>query len=270
MADRVGLRSAIHFDLQGLSESCSQILQDLGQLSQQHGVNVNTSALAIQSTSEQMDNLTNSGGVPFDTTDSAVTKYDRTTEASCSSIPLETSNLDSIYPEGSPGVFGIKTTPSLTSKTCSSACNCQCHTQNHIRSPSWLRRVVGDFFISYSGIRYTLGRKCDRKSCYRNNRSSLYVSYVFPTVQIAKMFSFKTAWNDPIGIRMTLHVPAVIELGSRTWDIIATNNPVLLRMAFDRREAHPTDVSPSGRSLLHVRYVFQLPACVNVFWELTV
>lgn len=252
-ADVGSTRSAIQYDIQGLSGSCRQILQGFQQQSLRHNVSVNTSVVAIETAFGPTDSLASAEDGPLKTRESTVVKDDPTTEASYASTPLETSPLNSIHAPKSPSIFRIDVTP--TAKKCGPACNCQCHMQSHIRSPAWLRRVAGHLFISYSGIPCTLGRECDRKSCHRNNQSSLRVNYVFPTVLVSRMFSFTTAWNNLIGIQMTLRVPTIIELGSRTWTIIATGNPVLLRMACNRGEAHPTDVSPTGRSLLHVRCI---------------
>ena len=260
MTDGAGsARSTIQYDIQGLSRSCRQILQGLQQQSLQHKVNVNTSVAAIIETpSNQTDSLSlaSAENQYLETVEGAVVKEDPTAEASCRSNPLHTSTPSSMMhvPESS-SIFKVDAIVARTAKKCGSACNCQCHMQSHIRSPAWLRRVIGHLFISYSGIPYTPGRGCDRKSCHRNSRSSLCVNYVFPTALVSRMFSFTTAWNDLIGIHVTMRVPTVIEPGSGIWSIIATGNPILLRMAFDKGEARPTDVSPTGRSLLHVRCV---------------
>ncbi len=140
----------------------------------------------------------------------------------------------------------------VSPRRCGSTCNCQCHVRSHIRSPTWLRRIVGCLFVSYSGIPYLPGQACNLRACNRG-KLALRVSYMFPTALISKIFSITTAWTDLLGIQMTLRAPTVINTSSGIWNIVEMDKPLNLRMAFDGGYAYPTDVDVTGETLLHVR-----------------
>lgn len=60
-------------------------------------------------------------------------------------------------------------------------------------------------------------------------------------------------WRDPIGVKLSLRSPTVIDDSSGIWRVTKSNNPLALQKAFDKREAYPTDVDSQGSTLSHVR-----------------
>lgn len=64
----------------------------------------------------------------------------------------------------------------LVRSSCSPSCSCSCHREQCLKSPEFLRGILGSLFIRYTAMPWSLQR-CDDRSC---RQRLMRISYTFP------------------------------------------------------------------------------------------
>jgi nucleoside phosphorylase len=64
-------------------------------------------------------------------------------------------------------------------KTCKQTCLCNCHKRHLVKSPPFMRPIMGTFFLRYQGASF-FRSSCDEATCRNNKSGSLEAIYCFP------------------------------------------------------------------------------------------
>lgn len=144
----------------------------------------------------------------------------------------------------------LKVKTSITTQRCAQLCPCKCHTRSQIRSPIWLKTLIGQMLFSYHGTLRTT--TCNYPPCRRTPGKTDF-TYFFPgwLVQRAVMISSASELSGR-GATISIAMPVVVSWHDPVWNAIHRENMGLLRHLF--RSGHsPYMISPNGVSLLAVR-----------------
>ena len=129
---------------------------------------------------------------------------------------LSSSNTSSQDRFTSDHVLQINTTIQLE---CSFDCRCQCHSRPvEYKSPPWLRRTLGWFFLSYQSHPLFNPVACDLLSC-RNSRTPVYFEYYFPSWAWNRAISFTAEMSALTGIGANVHIsmPRLLPADASIW-----------------------------------------------------
>jgi hypothetical protein len=138
-------------------------------------------------------------------------------------------------------------------RKCEVMCKCQCHKVSKLQYPLWITGIIGSLFIGYSGIPLLNYRKCNEKSCKKEEGSMLKIAYYFPTWCLLRKLSFMDRWNSLDGHQVSLHFPRVVPDSSEIFILAQKGNVKGLQELFSQHIASIYDVSAGeGRSALHV------------------
>ncbi|KAK3683416.1 hypothetical protein B0T22DRAFT_519327 [Podospora appendiculata] len=132
---------------------------------------------------------------------------------------------------------------------CGYSCSCQCHTPPvDLQTPSWVKPVLGRFFLNYQSRPLFRPVVCDKASCGNSRPTAIHLNYYFPSWLWNGAVSFSASLAGLTGSGATLHmsVPrygdddgsvlryalshrrfAVLESMTRIW------SPRLIRQSYD-------------------------------------
>lgn len=162
---------------------------------------------------------------------------------------------NAITKSSAPGHSDVVCFQTSVIQSCRSICNCQCHNLSHLRSPGWLRSLVGACFVSY-GVIPILGRaSCNSARCKARTHSSAQIMYFFPTWFLSRVLFFSVSMRLLIGQGATIHirVPRVIGKVHRIYDYMYFGDVGMVQKALAVQEISPVDVDEDGVTLLMVR-----------------
>lgn len=163
---------------------------------------------------------------------------------------------------GDNSVIGIQTSRDWD-RQCEIGCDCQCHNQSTFSIPTPLRFILGTLFIGYSGSIIFGSTKCNEK-CQRLGRSSLHLTYYFPSWFIAKviLYSYTRIW--PTGPSYSLQVSRIRPKSSDVFMAATVGDIDWLCSLFQQGKASPFDVAAEdGQSVLQVRFFEAFRAQLN-------
>ncbi|EXF77969.1 B-cell lymphoma 3-encoded protein [Colletotrichum fioriniae PJ7] len=152
---------------------------------------------------------------------------------------------------------------SMNSRRCPRGCRCRCHTRAAVRTPPWLRNVVGQLHWSFdSSISM---RSCNYTPC-RKSLSKHNITCYFPPwlVSRAIMASVNLENVFDAGAKVSLNVPLVIpEEDHIVWPLVMAGNLGQLRelLSKDRNLMHVRN--QWGQSIMHVAAKIHQPAVFN-------
>ncbi|KAL0765958.1 hypothetical protein CaCOL14_011699 [Colletotrichum acutatum] len=152
---------------------------------------------------------------------------------------------------------------SVNSHRCPRGCRCRCHTRAAVRTPPWLRNVVGQLHWSFdSSISM---RSCNYAPC-RKSLSKHNITCYFPPwlVSRAIMASVNLENVFDAGAKVSLNVPLVIpEEDHIVWPLVMAGNLGQLRdlLSRDRNLMHVRN--QWGQSIMHVAAKIHQPAVFN-------
>ncbi|KAK3320600.1 hypothetical protein B0T19DRAFT_430009 [Cercophora scortea] len=98
---------------------------------------------------------------------------------------------------------------------CGYGCNCQCHTPPvDLQSPSWLKPLLGRFFLNYQSQPLFRPVVCDKASCRNSRPAAVHLHYYFPSWLWNGAVSFSASLSRLTGSGATFHmsVPRFIGL----------------------------------------------------------
>lgn len=135
---------------------------------------------------------------------------------------------------------------------CLKWCSCQCHRTTAVQTPDIAKILIGSLFIGYNGIP-SFAKRCSEKSCRRQSKPTLKVSYHFPTWLLNRMFQFAVSSTPLDGPRISIHMPRIVPDNSEVFVCAVRGNLAGMISLFERGVASPFDVgSGTGRTPLHV------------------
>ncbi|EEY23143.1 B-cell lymphoma 3-encoded protein [Verticillium alfalfae VaMs.102] len=129
-------------------------------------------------------------------------------------------NRQSSFSSSASTLIGITGCQSVTK--CQTTCPCNCHVRTAIRSPTWVRGVLGSLFLSYAGSPISGRPDCNYMPCQRSKSVGTAYTYHFPSWMVAKAVFFEMSKNDLLGYSAswTLHIPKVLSDGDPIWRFI--------------------------------------------------
>ena len=137
-------------------------------------------------------------------------------------------------------------------RSCCSFCTCSCHKQIRLKSPNFLKNVLGLVFVGYTSIPLASApRTCDLPSCRRQGESVVTITYVFPLWLIQRTMTIKLQGKGP---ELLLRVRRVRPNDAAIFLALENNNLMIVRRLLAAGEASILDVNEDGQSLLHVSY----------------
>ena len=141
--------------------------------------------------------------------------------------------------------------------TCHVQCRCQCHKSTSRISPEYLQPAIGAFFLSYKTFPVFGSYPCDDLNCQRRQAPRLELHYYLPTWLFSRAVHFSMSWDSLTAAGATLHlrIPRIIHTSDSVWEIIRCGDLGRLRQRLSWRKNTPTDVSPTGMSLLLVSLI---------------
>jgi hypothetical protein len=138
---------------------------------------------------------------------------------------------------------------------CPPRCGCQCHRYTQMRTPSWLRSIVGSLYVKYNTFFVFSQPPCNSKLC-RSRVSSLDLPYCFPTWALARVIAVTIANNSLLDIGCSLHlrVPRLVKWPRGFFDAFEYKDVQFFRDSISAGQLFPTDVdSLDGGSVIMVR-----------------
>ena len=136
--------------------------------------------------------------------------------------------------------------------SCVVGCSCRCHTRQSVKSPPILTRMIGSFFMGYTGHPTQL-QSCSEALCQRRSSFSVQLTYLFPQWFMMKMIAITVARNKFGDLSYHPKVARVVPANAKIFSYISTGDVSGIRDLFSRGLASPSDIrSESGITPLAV------------------
>jgi hypothetical protein len=146
----------------------------------------------------------------------------------------------------------ISLSGTLVNNTCEAFCSCQCHVTSQIRTPQWIRQILGS--MSFHGnTSVLLSRRPCNKSCRWSGPSSVQFTYFAPSWTLLRTFNIYVKFQCLRGLDFNIRLPRVIPYNTMGWSMIELGRLATLKEIVDRGATFPFDVNSSGKSLTECR-----------------
>ncbi|PNH45774.1 hypothetical protein VD0004_g2207 [Verticillium dahliae] len=168
-------------------------------------------------------------------------------------------NRQSSFSSSASTLVGITGCQSVTK--CQTTCPCNCHVRTAIRSPTWVRGVLGSLFLSYAGSPISGRPDCNYMPCKRSKSVGTAYTYHFPSWMVAKAVFFEMSKNDLLGYSAswTLHIPKVLSDGDPIWRFINYGTVPQVIDILAKKQVSACDMNRDGKSLLHFAVEWERP-----------
>ncbi|EPS35396.1 hypothetical protein H072_11240 [Dactylellina haptotyla CBS 200.50] len=140
---------------------------------------------------------------------------------------------------------------------CSQYCICTCHHRSSIATPGVLRHIIGFLFIGYVGSPVFKTKKCSQKSCKGQGRSSVHVTYYFPSWWMNRVLIGAADVSNQGISNARITYQARVQLATETilW-AAAWGNLDFVKLLLQNRQARPDDMDiEDDVSALHLAVV---------------
>lgn len=132
--------------------------------------------------------------------------------------PMEPGDSKSLDPRDH-SLISITARPRASmGSACASWCSCRCHFKRSLKSPKFLRDILGSLFLGYSGLPI-LAPPCNESSCRRRSSPAVDITYYFPFWFLSKVFSVNLSLISLGGTRVLLRVPRQVGWESPLWQL---------------------------------------------------
>lgn len=142
-------------------------------------------------------------------------------------------------------------------QSCQPWCSCCCHAQSYFSTPTMLSKVFGNLFIGYSGsiVSHT---PCNVKSCAsRSSHPRARATYFFPDWFYSKAID-AAFYRGPFGdLSANISLMGVQGRNSSVFKAVAIGDIPQLQDLFSEGLARPTDVDPSGTTLVFAAVAYR-------------
>jgi hypothetical protein len=145
----------------------------------------------------------------------------------------------------------LSITGTLAAGRCDPFCPCQCHISSQVKTPSWVKHILGTMTVHGNGSVLMKRRPCN-KSCRRGGAASLSFSYLAPAWTLLKSWNLYVQAQSIHTLKFTVHTPRVIGSDAIVWSIIELGKLSYLQNMISERLTSPYDVTAAGESLLNV------------------
>lgn len=134
------------------------------------------------------------------------------------------------------------------SEKCIGWCSCVCHTQSSIRSPWFLKTVMGVLVIEYTGK----GPSCDEHSCRgsRTPSTSINMTYHLPPYLMNRYVAMLIKYTSVDGPKFSLRLPRMMDWQHSLFKHANHGDLEAIQSLFSQGRASPHDVNPCGTNAL--------------------
>jgi len=163
-----------------------------------------------------------------------------------------------------PDNSSLRISATIASHQCPKGCRCQCHTRASLRTPSWLRGVLGQ--LHWSCNTSISMKSCDYTGCQKS-LGSQHFTYYFPrwllsraVVASANLDGLSTA-----GAKVMVNIPLIVpEEDHIVWSLVIAGNVEQLQQLISRDKNLMYVRNQWGQSIMHVS---QTPSGQNLCRE---
>lgn len=132
------------------------------------------------------------------------------TEANDNAFPIE--NEDSLSIEND--AYFITSEQTLKFRLyqpgrCNLFCKCCCHKKRQTRSPNFLDKIIGSFFVGYTGLPL-LSQTCNVPECRKQSNLEARIFYSFPAWIVKRKIMMNISFHQPEGFELCLETPRVV------------------------------------------------------------
>lgn len=136
-------------------------------------------------------------------------------------------------------------------RCCSVSCLCRCHRPPTLSYQPWPLRTVRQVLSLFMTKAHWESGLCDDEVCRDISRQNLALVYQIPLIH--RVIWLRLAWTSTFGPGASLHLRvARVVTNYQAFRVIEVGTPERLRYLLKEKIAFPTDITPFGRSLLHV------------------
>jgi hypothetical protein len=133
----------------------------------------------------------------------------------------------------------------------SSVCSCSCHWPSAMKTPNWLANAVGTLLIRWQRSPQTCKRpSC--KTCSKMTQKTMRLQYYLPWWMMGHIIQLESGYNAARRLAISFRTSYVVPEDSTVFLLAQHNNLDGIRKLFSQGLASPFDVSPTGRTPLHV------------------
>ena len=127
---------------------------------------------------------------------------------------------------------------------CNNLCPCACHRRQELRTPDFVRPILGHLFIGYSGLP-GLQSPCDNGRCKRMRSTAIMVEYWFPLWLLAQIVQLVFALHPVSGPQLQLRTLRRIPDSAQCISFALNGNIEGIKSLFSRGLASVNDISQS-------------------------
>ena len=142
----------------------------------------------------------------------------------------------------------------ITGKSCNVNCRCSCHKKGSLKSPKFLKTILGSIMVGYNAIP-GLAQGCNDPSC-KGQSTNITYTYAFPDWFLSRVVYFNFKNQQLSGPELCLRVIRVRPLKSDIFLAVSDNREEVALEHTKRLllagEASVLDVDPEGVSILSV------------------
>jgi len=121
-------------------------------------------------------------------------------------------------------------------------CPCSCHPRRRVQSPLLTDRILGGFFVGYSGRPAPLST-CDYCICRKKQPQALHIRYYFPWWMCARHISFILATNTWDGPKFGMEFPRSIANVAPLIQLTKTGDIKGIQRLFEDGQASIKDIT---------------------------
>ena len=154
----------------------------------------------------------------------------------------------------------VRVTTTLANASCLPGCKCQCHHRTLIRTPHWLKSVLGTMLYSYTGTAIIRTTPCDYPPCRRGTQKSIF-AYYFPSWALTRALMISSSWDalSGVGSSWVVRMPVIVPTSHPLWHAVTQGNIEYLQNRFSNGEANVYTVNEHGFSMLHYAVNYDQP-----------
>ena len=146
---------------------------------------------------------------------------------------------------------------------CLASCLCNCHVRRTSRrSPAWMTKVLGSFFLSYDCLPIVDPRHCDSDSCLNYN-NLMRLAWHLPAWAWSRalVLAVQTTEMFGVGMRIWFEIPKIIPYSHPIWTPWGKQTDEWMVELLMTDKINPNDCDSTGQTVLYVCPPPRPPLC---------
>jgi len=173
-------------------------------------------------------------------------------DASLSAIALPSSPLPTnMKVDSSSSGRHVKVELTVEQDVIASFCSCSCHWSVAMKTPNWLANAVGMLLLRWQRSPQTCKRPSCR-NCSKATRKTMRIQYYLPWWMMGRIVQLESGYNASRRLTISFKTSHIVPEDSNVFLLAQHNNLDGIKKLFSQGLASPFDVSPTGRTPLHV------------------